>query len=329
MNNQIITNDLVDLKPKTSYRDPVLKFDFPGLRIGIGEYEEGPTGCTVFHFLKRNTAVADIRGGDPIALNYTKTIPWLDALCFTGGSILGVESLTGVTAELLKMKNYKRDKYGFTPIVNGAVIYDWHVRKNVIYPDKTLGREAVKSARENIFPMGNQGAGRSATVGKWINGGMREPGGQGGAFLEIDDAKILFFIVTNSLGVLKNKKGEIVRGNLDRETNKRYEGYEYLQKIGNEKKIKQTKGNTTLSLLFTNLEIENHMMIRIAKQVHSSLARAIDPFHTWDDGDALFFVSTNEIKNKDLQYPTTFGTIASEVAWDAVLNSFETNKKIA
>jgi hypothetical protein len=26
-----------------------LRFDFPGLRVGIAEYEDGPTGCTVFH----------------------------------------------------------------------------------------------------------------------------------------------------------------------------------------------------------------------------------------------------------------------------------------
>ena len=33
-----------------------LRFDFPGLRIGIAEYPEGPTGVTVFQFPHRNAS---------------------------------------------------------------------------------------------------------------------------------------------------------------------------------------------------------------------------------------------------------------------------------
>ena len=29
-----------------------LELDFPGLEIGIAEYEEGPTGCTVLNFTR-------------------------------------------------------------------------------------------------------------------------------------------------------------------------------------------------------------------------------------------------------------------------------------
>ncbi len=43
-----------------------LRFDFPGLRVGIAEYEEGPTGCTVFHLPPGGAACSvDIRGGSP------------------------------------------------------------------------------------------------------------------------------------------------------------------------------------------------------------------------------------------------------------------------
>ena len=65
VSNQIESNDNLKLTPETTYRDPVLKFDFPGLKVGIGEYEEGPTGCTVFRFTKTVKMTSDIRGGTP------------------------------------------------------------------------------------------------------------------------------------------------------------------------------------------------------------------------------------------------------------------------
>ena len=44
------TNDLLDLTPRTELAGPELEFDLAGLEIGCAEYDEGPTGCTVFHF---------------------------------------------------------------------------------------------------------------------------------------------------------------------------------------------------------------------------------------------------------------------------------------
>ena len=47
------TNDLVHPDPRTEFpKARVLEFDFPGLEIGVAEYDEGPTGCTVFHLPK-------------------------------------------------------------------------------------------------------------------------------------------------------------------------------------------------------------------------------------------------------------------------------------
>ena len=38
------------LAPVTVFEGPQLAFGFPALRVGVAEYEEGPTGCTVFWF---------------------------------------------------------------------------------------------------------------------------------------------------------------------------------------------------------------------------------------------------------------------------------------
>ncbi len=55
--------------PRTSFDGPVLEFDFPGLLIGIAEYDEGPTGVTVFYFPNRVKGAVDVRGGSPGTVN--------------------------------------------------------------------------------------------------------------------------------------------------------------------------------------------------------------------------------------------------------------------
>jgi len=59
----IPSNDTLDLTPKTDVTGPALSFDFPGMQVGVAEYDEGPTGCTVFHFPKGAALDVDSRGG--------------------------------------------------------------------------------------------------------------------------------------------------------------------------------------------------------------------------------------------------------------------------
>src|SRR5689334_22354826 len=42
--------DQADLQPVLNDGEQTLKFDWPAIEVGTGEYEEGPTGVTVFHF---------------------------------------------------------------------------------------------------------------------------------------------------------------------------------------------------------------------------------------------------------------------------------------
>jgi hypothetical protein len=56
-------------KPHVSYEGPALTFDFPGVKIGVAEYEEGPTGTTVLYFHTPVVAAVDVRGGAPGTLN--------------------------------------------------------------------------------------------------------------------------------------------------------------------------------------------------------------------------------------------------------------------
>ena len=315
MNETSLSNDLLKLVPKTSIRDPKLTFEFSGLKIGVATYEEGPTGCTTFHFDKKAKMVNDFRGGSgPFLINSHLNV--IDAICFTGGSLYGFEAITGITSELLKMQNYKSEWFTI-PLVAGAICYDLGWRKNVIYPDKLLARAAIRTERQGIFPLGNQGAGRATTVGK-LNYPLLEPGGQGGSFIKIGDTKILFFTVTNSLGALIDKNGFVVRGNYDRTKDRRFLSKDIIKHY----EVHSYNANTTLNLLVTNQKFSVYELNQIARQVHSSLSKAIDPIHTVDDGDVLFAVTTDEIDNRSLP-SSAFGIEASELAWDAILKSFE------
>jgi L-aminopeptidase/D-esterase-like protein len=71
-------------------------------------------------------------------------------------------------------------------------------------------------------------------------------------------------------------------------------------------------------VLVTNQKLDRRELTQLGRQVHSSMARAIYPFHTLMDGDVLYTVTTAEIENRDLSV-ATLGMLASELMWDAIL----------
>lgn len=289
-----------------------LELDFPGLRIGVAEYDDGPTGCTVFHFPDGGVMVErDVRGGSPGVFS---DADWVDAICLAGGSLYGLEACTGVAAELFEQRG--RDT-GWRAIANvtGAIIFDFGPRETSVYPDKELGRTALRNAREGRFPLGRRGAGRSATVGKTFGHEFHEPGGQGGAARAIGETRIAVFTVVNAVGAVVDRDGTVVRGYFDPEQGARralVEGIE-ARMSGD-----IPRGNTTLTVVVTNQQLDRWPLRQLARQVHASMARAIHPFHALTDGDVLFAATTNAVENDAID-SMTLAVIASELAWDAVL----------
>jgi 6-aminohexanoate-oligomer endohydrolase len=316
----IVTNDTRRLVPLTDIKGRSLSFDFPALHIGIAEYAEGPTGCTVFHFPKGAMGAVDVRGGSSGTI-MAGDGP-LDALCYAGGSLYGLEAATGVAAEIFAVQRYSTQWFNIG-LVRGAIIYDYPPRKNAVYPDKALGRAALKAAKSGTFLLGQHGAGISATVGKGFDYDLGERGGQGGAFRQVGPTKVAFFSVVNALGAIVDKQGRVVRGHLDRKTGKRLSVTEILdRKIASPEPPKPASGNTTLSVVVTNQKLGPHELGQMAKQVHGSLSRVIQPFHGLEDGDVLYAVTTNEVENTALPSPA-LSVLASELAWDAVLTCFD------
>jgi len=259
----MITNDNTHLEPISSIYSKLLEFDFPNLYIGLAEYAEGPTGCTVFYFPNGAATAIDIRGGSVGTIgNYE----WNDAICFAGGSLYGLEAATGVAAELFARRDYST-KIEDIAQVSGAIIYDYPPRDNAIYPDKNLGRAAMKSVKAGIFPVGKHGAGCSASVGKGFDFNQGEPSGQGGAFRRIGETRIAVFTVVNAIGAIINREGKVVRGHLDRITGTRHHIIDDLEKrLALAHLMEPPQGNTTLTIVITNQKIVTGALNQFAKE---------------------------------------------------------------
>ncbi len=281
-------HDTADLSIATTGDGPALSLDFPGLSIGVAEYRAGPTGCTVFRFNELAMLETDMRGGaiGVIGAHY----PFVDAICLAGGSVYGLEATAGASAEIFAIRDHD-PAWDELALVAGAIIYDYPRRDNAIYPDKALGRAAVNAARPGAFPMGERGAGCSAGVG--MRGRAQpqyspESSGQGGAFREIGPTKIAVFTVVNALGAIVNRDGKVVRGNRDASGERHHLNAMIDAAYG----AAGAPGNTTLTVVVTNQRLDRIILRQLGRQIHTSMARAIQPFHTTLDGDVLFAVST-------------------------------------
>lgn len=287
--------------PVTCFTAPCLEFDFPRLSIGFAEYDEGPTGCTVFLFDQGVVTAVDVRGGMPGVVE--SEYQYHHAICFAGGSLHGLETVSGVRAALTAKEAPSNPPP--LPLVAGAIIFDWFNRKDFVYPDKALGEAAAVAAAPGRFYYGRRGAGRWAGVG------------QGGAFREIGPTKIAVFTVVNALGDIVDREGRI----RTRDHRHPHDRLEARLAGGGRSSADHVGRHTTLTLVVTNQKWTQGELSQIGRQVHASMARAIQPFHTTQDGDVLFTATTGEVENRRLKSTTDFGLIASELAWDAVLNS--------
>lgn len=315
--------------------DRSLEFDWPILQVGTGEYPDGPTGVTVFHFQEKVLTAVDIAGGGPGTVNaeYLQLgydYPEVDTIVFSGGSWYGLETVTAVATAM--KDDGIRDGNAFSAEPNialsvGSIIFDFGSRRlNEIHPDRELAQATFRASEPGRFPLGAHGAGRFAKTGAFF--GCNAFGGQGGAYREIGDLRIAAFTVVNAFGVVSDREGRLAAC---------YEGENWPEDVrvsdlmsqfpesrsadwGGEEGPQAGRGNTTVSLIVVNQRLTPDELERLAAQVHLSMARAIQPFGTLFDGDVLYAVSTAELDEPAMMLPD-LGAVASEVMWDAILSS--------
>ena len=313
-----------DLAVRTDPGERVLEFDWPAVRVGIAEYPDGPTGTTVLHFPAGAAMALDVRGGSPgVVGNYG----FVHAIVLSGGSLLGLEAAAGV-AGLLLARNGNVARWDTIPLVSGGVVFDFGGRRNGIHPDKRLGRAALRSAVPGRFPLGTRGAGRFVTAGKGLDYTHGETAGQGAAFREDGELRIFACTVLNAVGAIFDRQGRQVRGHLDQVEATPRRASEALReettprvaaRDASDALAARTVGrNTSLTVVVVNQTVRGFDLTQLGRQLHTSMGLAIHPFHTRDDGDALWVVSTSEVELPQWSV-AALGIAASDVLWDAVL----------
>jgi L-aminopeptidase/D-esterase-like protein len=320
------------LVPNTDVHGPVLQFDWPDIQVGVGTYEEGPTGLTIIRFLHRAGVVVDSRGGAPGTVNTDSLrlgydAPRMDAIVFSGGSAYGEEAITA-TMTGLKDDGARSGAWDYIAHAAGAIIYDFGGRRlNEIYPDKRLAQAALHALRTGVFPLGAQGAGRMAMQGGFF--GCLAHSGQGAAFREINGVKIAAFVVVNASGSVIDRQGNIVSCHPAASWGALPKIADLMTHVPLSRRPDwlptpagdaPTQRNTTVSLIVTNARLGYAGLQRLAIQVHTSMARAIQPFSTFDDGDTLFAASTDDVAANAMGL-VDLDTLAGEVMWDAILAS--------
>ena len=321
--DSLAVNADASLTPVPGDHERVVEFDFPRVSIGVAEYAEGPTGVTVVEVEGGARTAIDERGG---AIGITGRYPFNHAIAIAGGSVHGLAAASGVTDALLEERG-RRTGFGDLSLVTGACIYDFAVRDNAITPDNALGRAAHERRDARRVPVGRAGAGVGGSCGK-MSPRSTEWAGQGVAFHEFGGFKVLALTVVNAVGAVIDRDGTVLRGNVQPDGTRRHPVIDGTGLFENEQSSAggpQT-GNTTISVVVTNAKLSDTDLRQLATQIHSSMHRGIQPFHTQLDGDTLFLLTTDEV---DLpvynprdglgQSIASFGAIASEVMWDAII----------
>lgn len=298
-----------------------------GLKVGHYTNTETGTGVTVFLLEKSAVGAYRICGSAPAThelavLDPDNSVPHLHGLSFSGGSAYGLFAADGVMTYLTERGIGHPTPHGVVPIVPAASIYDLSY-KHPLPPTAQHAYEACLAAKENNRDSGRIGAGTGATIGKLIRTASAMTSGIGYAELKLESgAQVIAYAVVNSVGDVRDAKGNIVAG--ARYPDGKFANCEQYLLSGQAETDLFSHGNTTLVAVFTNVKFTKEELKRVAKMAIAGMARAISPIFTKFDGDILFCVSTGDRVVSEL----TIGTMAAEAVRLSILDSVKASETI-
>ncbi|MDA4124725.1 MAG: P1 family peptidase [Thaumarchaeota archaeon] len=310
----------------------------PGVRVGQAVSRAELTGCTVLLLDAPGTTAFDARGGwpgtfDTESVGLTKTYYRKQAIFLTGGDVFGLKCAFGIQKFLLERRLASARAEGRLPGVVGANIYDMDLARGVEKVDyEALGYQACASAISDPVREGNEGAGLGATVGKLKGVGHAMKGGVGSSVVRLADGTLVgALIVTNAVGNVFDGRGTTIAGT--RRRGNRGPFFEVEELAANpptEGHTSRTKA-TTIGAVVTNLELSHEATAKVAEMAHDGLARCIRPVHTPTDGDALFCVSTGEVKARKIDHEklALVGHMASVVVQESVIRAVLAARSLA
>lgn len=302
--------------------------EIPGIGLGhAGQLSrERLTGTTVIVPPAGATVGVDVRGGGPATHETDVIAPGThsygaDAIVLTGGSALGLRSVSGVVTALAEAgRGFPAAGLPDTviPIVPAAAIFDLgRGDAGVLPPTVEEGAEAARdalavqsSAEELGSPAGSApthstsqgplpavrgsiGAGTGARSGfQSLRSSMgsfaiRLPGG----------LTVAALVIANSLGTLGTSAGSLWARTLLHSYGLDLPELDHLPAppetaAADATPTATSARNTTIAVVATNAALDTAQVTRMASGAHAGIARAVHPSHTLYDGDTVFGLAT-------------------------------------
>lgn len=255
--------------------------------------EAALTGCTVVVFPEGTTASGEIRGGAPATRDFAllapeRTVNQIDAVVLSGGSAFGLAAADGVMRWCEEQGRGFETRGGRVPIVVGLSLYDLTEGDGSVRPGSDAGYAAARMASDALPSLGRVGAGTGATMNKWRGAENREPGGLGGALLQVEDVLVGALVAVNAAGEFND--GSVQQALIDGT---------YEHRPANpfsDSKDGEAHTNTTIGVIATNAMLDKVACFRVARSGHSGMARALLPAHTDGDGDALVVGASGQVE---------------------------------
>ncbi len=258
------------------------------------------TGTTVVLPPPGTVGGVDVRGGGPgtretDTLDPINLVERVDAVCLSGGSAYGLAAATGVMAWLAERGRgfpIGPEAHHVVPIVPAAVLFDLGVGGRFgNHPDAEFGRRATAAATTRAVRQGSVGAGTGSHA-------ERLKGGIGSASVVLPNGvTVAALVALNSSGNVFDRRTGALLG-LDRGIAGEFAGI----RSPSAKEVRAHWANppvvaplnTTLAVIATDAALAKHECTRLAGSGHDGMARAIDPIHSYVDGDVVFALATGE-----------------------------------
>lgn len=283
--------------------------EIPGISLGhAGQFSPARlTGVTAVLPPTGSSVGVDVRGGGPATHETDVIAPGThsygaDAIVLTGGSALGLASVTGVVGALAEAgRGFPAAGLEATviPLVPAAAIFDLgRGDGSVLPPTADDGGVAARAALQ-------MGAATSAEtevrgslgVGLGARSGMQSMRSSLGSFaIRLPSGyTVAALVAANPLGTIGTPDGMLWAHTLLRSYGFDLPSIGHLPAAPVSTAEATSAKNTTIAIVATDAQMDPAQVTRMASGAHAGIARAVHPSHTLFDGDTVFGIATGDV----------------------------------
>lgn len=314
--------------------------EVPGVKVGHFTDTRRPTGCTAVLFENGASGGVDFDGSGPEdfqagMLQPQSALQTVWGVLLSGGDSYGLATAIGAMRYLEErgIGEHWGPKGMVVPLVVASILDDLRVGDGRIRPDAESGYKACQAASSGPVAEGCVGAGAGATVGTGsYYGGLKMKSGIGTASIRVDEFVIGAIVAVNATGDIVEWPGGRVLAGARRADGR---GFVSIAESARQKMaarvaskdasvIRPSMTHTTIGVVATNLTFDKSELTKLAGLANTGAAKVINPYHTTEDGDVLYAISTRRLKlpgDRSQQDIALAGILGAEVVATAIMRA--------